>query len=457
MGNNFAYLALIAWPLISVFFFKRFDRITATFCTIVGGLLLLPVKVEIDFPMVPPFDKSSISVLSALFCLRFVTKQRIRLLPVTRAEKLLTILLLVVPIITVYNNQESVTRIDGLFLAGLTYHDAASDIIRRYLLLIPFIIGVLIVRSLEDQVSIFKLATIAGLAYTLPILFEVRMSPQLHDWIYGFFPSDFGQQKRYGGFRPVVFLGHGLEVAIFMVISLATAAALWREKIMIRNFSNTAIVVFLFAILVLCKSAGALILGVLLLIAFRVLKYKLQMTGAISVISLFLLYPLLTIGDMIPHQALLDWISGIDPERSESLQFRFYHEAGLVEHAREKLYFGWGGWGRNELTSKTVTDGAWIIFLGRYGLIGFLAIGGLAWLAVWKGYRSLSITSDLKTKNLIAMHALIVSVIFIDQLPNASWNMWTWFLTGALVGRTIGLREEAANARTARATAPASF
>ena len=65
--------------------------------------------------------------------------------------------------------------------------------------------------------------------------------------------------------------------------------------------------------------------------------------------------------------------------------------------------------------------------------------------------------SDLKTKNLIAMHALIVSVIFIDQLPNASWNMWTWFLTGALVGRTIGLREEAVKTRAARATAPASF
>jgi len=32
-------------------------------------------------------------------------------------------------------------------------------------------------------------------------------------------------------------------------------------------------------------------------------------------------------------------------------------------------------------------------------------------------------------------HALIVSIIMIDQLPNASLNSWMWFYIGALLGR----------------------
>lgn len=455
MANTLAYLALIAWPFISVLLYKRFDRITATFCTIVGGLLILPVGVEIDFPLVPPFDKSSISVLSALFCLRFIKKQTISLLPSTKAERLLAIMFLIVPFITTYNNPESIISSDGAIKLGLTNGDAVSAVVANYILLIPFFIGIFIVRSYEDQVLIFKLATIAGLIYALPILFEVRMSPQLHVWVYGFFPHSFVQQVRYGGFRPVVFLGHGLEVAMFIAITIGTATSLWREKIKIRNFSNAAIVVFLLIILVLCKSAGALLYGIFLLIAIRWFNYKTLMRGSIVAGSMFLLYPLLFLGDFFPHQFLLDLAADVDSERAGSLQFRFEHEARLLEHARQKIFFGWGGWGRARL-SGSITDGAWIITLSGYGLLGFGAIGGLSWLAIWRGYRSIRFLPTDKMKTLLASHALIISIVLIDQIPNASWNMWTWFLIGALVGRTIGIKEEELSNRIRKPDSPAS-
>ena len=47
------------------------------------------------------------------------------------------------------------------------------------------------------------------------MLVEVRLSPQINTWIYGFFQHDFIQMMRYGGFRPIVFLPHGLWVAFF--------------------------------------------------------------------------------------------------------------------------------------------------------------------------------------------------------------------------------------------------
>src|SRR5690606_33843621 len=72
---------------------------------------------------------------------------------------------------------------------------------------------------------------LAGLVYTLPVLFEVRMSPQLHAIFYGFFPHSFGQHIREGGFRPAVFLGHGLLIGMLFSIAILAALSLWREAL----------------------------------------------------------------------------------------------------------------------------------------------------------------------------------------------------------------------------------
>lgn len=65
----------------------------------------------------------------------------------------------------------------------------------------------------------FRFLVIAGLIYTVPMLYEIRMSPQLHTIFYGYFPHSFGQQARGGGFRPVVFMGHGLLVGFLRLSS----------------------------------------------------------------------------------------------------------------------------------------------------------------------------------------------------------------------------------------------
>ena len=69
---------------------------------------------------------------------------------------------------------------------------------------------------------------VAGLAYSVPMLIEVRLSPQINIWVYGFFQHNFDQMMRYGGFRPIVFLPHGLWVAFFALMALVAAVGLWR-------------------------------------------------------------------------------------------------------------------------------------------------------------------------------------------------------------------------------------
>jgi len=433
MPNLLAYTALIIWPLISFELFRRLKPVPAIFFTIVGGYLLLPVKVAIDFPLIPPLDKETIPAIGALIGCIYIKRKNIDFIPKAGLERWLIVVLLISPLITVFNNQESVMLGDAM-IPGLTIHDGLSAIINQYLILIPFILGLQLIKSYDDQLLLFKLLVIAGLCYSLPILFEIRMSPQLHTWIYGFFPHSFGQQIRFGGFRPVVFMGHGLLVSMFVAITLGAAVLLWKAGIKTLRFQPFVVVIYFFVLLFLCKSVGAFLLGTFLLFAIKWMSIRVLQRASIFFIAIAIFYPALSIFDLFPHQQLVEIAGDFDEDRAQSLDFRFYHENRLLEHAQGKLFFGWGGWGRNRL-SDSVTDGYWIIVLGQYGIIGFAALFGLAVLAVWRGVTLSRQINDKKQQHLLVSHVLIVSIIMVDQLPNHSLYSWLWFLIGALLGR----------------------
>ena len=57
---------------------------------------------------------------------------------------------------------------------------------------------------------------LGGLVYVPLCLFEMRISPQLHKWAYGFRSSAFAMELRWGGYRPQVFMQSGLAVAMWM-------------------------------------------------------------------------------------------------------------------------------------------------------------------------------------------------------------------------------------------------
>jgi hypothetical protein len=66
MPNIFAYGIILLWPFIAILLYKKFDTVTATFWTIVGGYMLLPMRTIFDFPMIPPVGKDEISAFAAL-------------------------------------------------------------------------------------------------------------------------------------------------------------------------------------------------------------------------------------------------------------------------------------------------------------------------------------------------------------------------------------------------------
>lgn len=431
MPNLFAYFMLCAWPVISFFFYRRFDTVTATFLTIVGGYLVLPVKTNIDFPLIPAFDKQSIPAISAFVGCVFIHKVKLTLLPKDKIAKILVIALLVVPFFTVVTNGEPFFN-GAYWIQGMSLYDTISGIMRQYLLLLPLILASQIFTKKEDLLLLCKLMVLSGLFYSLFIMVEVRLSPQLHTWIYGFFPHSFAQQMRMGGFRPVVFLGHGLTVAIYMFACFACACVLWKSKMrVVKSIPPWVVMVYLLFILLACKSVGTLVFGGALLSLVLLNNVRLMRVCTNFILVIVIFYPALCMFNLFPHKKLIEFFMGINPDRAGSLAFRFYNEGLLLQHAQEKILFGWGAWGRNRFVDS-VSDGRWIIEFGQFGVFGFFSLFCLAIYAIVKCFdKSKGFKSDDNHQKNIVIFTLACSFLMVDQLLNDSLASWVWFLIGS--------------------------
>jgi len=446
--NSFAYFALLVWPVVAMVLYSRLPIARATLWTILAGFLLLPVGAEIKFDHVPAFNKESIPSLSALVCCTMFTGRLPKFHRGFGIAEFLLLLLFIGPFITSELNTDAI-RIGETFLPGVGPYDALSAAVAQLIFILPFFLARQYLRSVENNAEILRALVIAGLAYSLPILFEIRMSPQLHTWIYGYFPSGFGQEDRDGGWRPVVFLGHGLLVAFFAMTTTVAAAALWRTRIRIGRLAPGGVAGYLSIILVLCKTASALVYGAVLVPLVRWASPRLQLRVAYVLVVIASAYPVLRIADLVPTTSMLEVASAVDVNRAESLKTRFDNEDQLLARAWERKWFGWGRFGRNRVYNgymgrdSSITDGFWIITLGVFGLVGFAATFGLLCFPVFRAATALRYAQTKQEAVYLAALALIAAINIVDLLPNSSISAWTWLLVGALLGRADALHAAA--------------
>jgi hypothetical protein len=445
--NWFCTVALVSWALFAIWLYQVRPIGKATLWTILGAQLLLPVGASIKIEGVPQFDKISIPNLAALIGCILVVRRPLRIWTKFGFAGILILIYLIGPVITAELNR------DPIFLANKVlpaegHYDAFSAVVGQFLTLIPFFLGRHLLRSSADNEEILRVLVIAGLLYSLPILFEVRMSPQLHTWIYGYFPHSFAQQMRDAGFRPVVFMGHGLLVAFFMMTTAVAAAALWRMQYRIRRLPPAGITAYLSTIVILCKGGGSIVYGATLVPLVRFGQPRLQLRLALVLVIIALLYPMLRTTDLFPTNSLVEAAGLISVDRAGSLKYRFDHDQELLERASQRFLFGWGRWGRSRIyneygTDISVSDGRWIIILGQFGLCGFLAEFGLLAFSVFRAASAFKLTKSKTDQIALAALALIVAVNVIDLLPNAWLAPWTWLLAGALLGRAESLLADA--------------
>jgi len=445
--NWLGILVFAAWPIVAAYLYSHRTITEATVWTLLGALLVLPAGASIKFEMIPAIDKNSVpnicTFAGCMFAASPIKQSRFRF----GLCEILLISLIVSPLVTSLLNNDPI-YIGGSFFPGVGTYDGISAVISQLILSLSFIVGRRYLQDPKDNAVILRALTVAGLAYSLPMLFEVRMSPQLSSWLYGYLPTtSFVAEMRYGGFRPVVFMGNGLIVAFFMMTCVVASMAHLRvRKRAVRFAAPSAVTIYLSIILVFCKTAAAIIYGAVLGMLVRFARPETQIRVALLLGCLALSYPLLRATDIIPTKVMVDLARSIDPDRAQSLELRFDQEAALLAHASERFYFGWGRYGRNRIITEesgkddSVTDGLWIITMGQFGIIGFLAQFGLLVLPIFRAFPAFKFVQYPHEKIFLAAIALILAVSAIDQLPNASLSSWTWLLAGSLLGQSEALR-----------------
>lgn len=493
MPNLTAYIVLFMWPLVTMVLFRATSPERALIWTILGAYLFLPVRPIIDFPMLPPINKTTVATLGALvgalvvrrgwempavvagpavpagrvgpvlhsrFPARTAGTGEATGLPPGRAAGAagqasprvgdrpllsrgwisgLIGLAVFGAVMTTLTNGDPVPA-GPYFLPAMRAYDTVSMVLNTVVTLVPFVLGWAFLGRSGAQRSILAAFAIGGALYAPLMLFEVRMSPKLNVMLFGFFPHDFFQHMRSGGFRPIVFLPHGLWVGIFMAMAVLSSLALWRLPAAGRRDTGRLVWLLLgmglLGVLVLAKSLGALVIALVLGSVVLFGGRRLAVLVAAGLAMLVLVYPMARGAGLVPVTTVTELAASVDAERAESLSFRLKNEDVLLEKANQRAAFGWGGWARGLIFDQwgnrvSVSDGAWIIEMNGRGWVGYLAKFGLlclplCLLALRRGYGP-------ETPFL----GVVLAANLLDLLPNATLEMITWLLAGAVAGTRL--------------------
>ena len=445
MPNAFAYLVFFSWPIFVLWSLIRYPVKKAIFISIVLSTLLLPSAFDANLPFLPPLDKDNIAGLSIVLFLLLLRK-KFKIFQPGLSTKLFIAYFIVIGITVELNTMPII--IGSKYLPGLTHHDTFSLIIRLIIYTMPFYLGRYFSTSLRDTELFLKIMVVTALVYTLPILFELKMSPQLHYIAYGYQPSQFVQEIRENGYRPMVFVGHGLGLAFWMSTCVLAASALLKNKIRATILSPLALICYLFVILIFCKTWSATFYALLGMIFILKSRPATQVKWSLILAALVILYPVTKVNGIFPEKEIISVVSQYNPERAQSLEFRFQNENEMLAHALERPYFGWGNWGRNRIYSKwdgrdlSVVDGRWIAELGTNGWVGFMVCYLIFLTPLYYAHKSFKYIKEPKDQVFFAALAVILTICVLDSIPNTGMGPMHLFLAGVLLGQSEALKQQ---------------
>jgi hypothetical protein len=367
----FVPLALFGWIPLVLYLFNRYPSQRAVIVSGITGFLFLPHVFR--YPLVqgiPPYEK--MSAISYIILLGIVLFDSGRLSSFKPGWMDIPMLIwCLCPIASQVTN-------------GLSPISPTSAQIINWG--VPYFIGRLYFSDLAGlrQLAIGIFA--GGLVYVPLCLLETRIAPTLHLRLYGMHARpDFGQTMRWGGYRPTVFLEHGLAVGMWMMAAAFLGIVLWKADVIkkVWNYPMNWLVPIVVVTFILVKSTGAYLYLVMGLGAFLVAKWfrtALPLLLLVATISSYLYLgatgTLYTIPQVRTFMAASQQAGG---DRSQSLAFRMVNEVMLSRKARVKAMFGWGDGGGNRIYDATgrdisVTDSIWIIAYGQNGAVGLASL-----------------------------------------------------------------------------------
>lgn len=442
-----ATVMLLIWPIVVMVLFSRLDKPRAMVWSILAGYLVLPQLVMIDLPAIPGLGKTEIPAMAALAML-FLTRERDPYPQPPPMGGLVVALLavnIITPIFTAMTNPDPI--VDGItYRPALSLSEGIADGILAFCGLIPFILGYRLLWDAKGVMLLMRALVTGILVYSVLMVIEVRLSPQMNVWVYGFFQHDFIQTMRYGGYRPIVFLQHPLWVAFLTMSAFISAVTIARIDPQRRNL---LIALYLAPVLLICKSAGALMAAAMAVPLVLLAKPRLMVTFATVLAVTVFAYPIMRSASWMPLQEIVDLAMSASPERGRSLEFRLMNEDILLERAMERPLFGWGGWGRPLFLDPhsgrlaSIPDGQWVLWIGLRGVVGYVGQFLLLLLPVLAMFWSLPRRKnriDHSEAMVLGCVTLILALNMLDLIPNATLTPLTWLMAGSVLGNAHRLR-----------------
>lgn len=436
-----ATVAILIWPIIALILYARLPAVQALIWGTLIPYLFLPERYVIELPGLPDLDKTAIITVSTVLGILF-NKQKfaesLRENPTVVANRKIRFLSMICLglifigiVVTVMKNGDLLVYGETV-LPRMRLWDAISLIGEMALYIAPFLFARKYLASPAAHRRLLSALVVMGLVYSLFMLIEIRLSPQMHYWVYGYYQHSFLQHIR-DGYRPMVFLEHGLWVGFFMFMSVISAFVMWKAE---KNIKWLFYGCWLFLVLALSENLAALLIAILLIGALFFVGSRLQITIGIVIAAATLFYPMLRQAQLIPINQILNAASSISEDRAASLLYRIDNETDLLDKSLQRPVYGWGSFGRelvyNERGRNTsVSEGLWILTISRRGWVGYAGLFGLLTMPIF-------FLLSTRRRKPIPPESLGLAIIITGNLiyiiPNATLTAIGWLVFGALAG-----------------------
>ncbi len=428
-GNILVPMVMFGWPLLLVALFLMLPARRAVITGLIVAWLFLPVA-EYEFKGIPEYNKMTATSLSLFIATLLFEPNRVLAFRPKWID-LPIVALILAPFMSSLSN--GLGAYDGM-------SEANSQLLRWGL---PYFIGRIYFNDYESMRELAFGLFLGGLIYLPFCWFEMRMSPQLHRLIYGYHQHGFMQTIRYGGYRPMIFLQHGLMVGMWMVTATLAGIALWQSGVVkqVRGIPMWVLIAILFVTTIMCRSSGAIVLLGVGLLAFTSIRYMRTSLALAAIAAICVLYIAVRASGTWDGSQLTEMTRNVfGADRAQSVETRFYNEEALSARARQQPVFGWGGWGRSRIHNEygkdvTITDSMWIITLGTNGALGVVAVLALILLPPLLLARKLPVAWWVHpTAAPVACMAVIVVLWMADNLLNNMFNPVYVVMLGGIAG-----------------------
>ncbi len=429
-------LMMFGWIPLTAVLFRHMPAHRAVIVSVVGGVLLLPAAVY-DFAPFPAYTKNLSIALSVVIGDRFCRPRDRKPLRLNAYDIPMLLWCFISPLASSLSNGLSLSY---AFLSALTVYLGWGAVYwagRKHF---------------SEPSSLHELAraiVIGGLVYVPLLLFELRMSPQLSNIFYGFFPHMFLQHIRYGGWRPIVFMEHGLMVAMWMSASFTIAFWFWKTKAVSRvaGVRTGLVAASLFVLAVFTRSASAWVfvsLAIVSIWCFSVYGSAAPFRVMVLAIPVYMIFRL---GNVLSREVLEGLLARVlDDERVGSFGIRLVQEELFGLRALERPLFGWGHMGRawpvdaySGRPMISMVDSLFTILFSTRGVFGIIAVYSAMLIGPWRVFgsfnRSRRVSGDKAAD--VDRTAIILSIVvvfaMVDSLMNGFVNPAYLLCAGALV------------------------